>query len=304
MKKRILSVIISFFIALILIISVSALNSNPVNECKKECRTDKTNANNLCNNNFNECKNSCKVISNDCLSKYKEEYNSCKSKCSLKNSQEKSICSSDCLKTFIVDKKECDIKFCISSCNSNKKSCSDETNFRFLDCPYNCKYAVMNSSITCENGKYNAGDTFLDKCNICKCGFDSKIDCKKTLFCNFKDMTIEKSKCVSNGGFYQELCNGPYFDIVCSQDSFCQCDGNSNYACPEDYVCVHNFTSSLTRKSQTIAGWKTLLGFELGDIGICGKKPSLESCGNGICENKFLNNNNPETSYNCPEDCK
>ena len=303
MKKTMLLIIISCLIGLFLIVFVSA--SNPVDLCKRDCRTNKLEASNLCNNNFNDCKNSCNEISKTCLNKYKEEYSSCKNECSLKNSQEKSICNSNCLRKFTIDKKSCDSKSCISSCNSNKKSCDDEVVFRFSDCSNNCKYAVLNNGVTCENGKYNAGETFLEDCNICKCGFDSKVDCKKTLFCNFKDLTIEKNKCNSNGGFYQQLCNGPYFDIVCSQDAFCQCDGNSNYVCPEGYVCIHNFTTSLTRKYQTIAGWKTLLGFELGDIGICGKKPVLESCGNGICENKFLNNgNNPETFYNCPEDCK
>ena len=306
MKKLTFEIIAGLFlITSLFIVLASASNSNPVDLCKKDCRSDKSNASNLCINGFNECKNNCNNVSNDCLNQFKGIYNSCKNKCYLKNSQEKSMCLSNCLRMFTFEKKSCDSKSCLSSCNSNKKSCSSEVDFRFLDCSYNCKYAVLNNSITCESGKYNAGETFLDGCNICKCKFDSKINCKKTLFCNFKDLTLEKSKCASNGGFYQQLCNGPYFDIVCSQDAFCQCDGNSNYSCPEDYVCIHNFTSSLTRKFQTIAGWKTLLGFELGDIGICGKKPTLESCGNGICENKFLNNgNNPETSYNCPEDCK
>lgn len=302
MKKTILLTLIGFFIISILIGFV--LGFSPMDNCKRDCRLDKSNASALCINNFNDCKNSCNEISKTCLSEDKQEYDSCKNVCLLKNSQEKSKCNSDCLRTYVINKKDCDSRSCISSCNSNKKSCDDELFFRFSDCSNNCRYVILNNGITCENGKYNAGESFLDGCNICKCNFDSKIDCKKTLFCNFKDLTIEKNKCISNGGFYQQLCNGPYFDIVCSQDAFCQCDGNSNYSCPDGYVCVHNFTSSLTRKSQTIAGWKTLLGFELGDIGICGKKPILESCGNGICENKFLDNKNPETRYNCPEDCK
>lgn len=304
MKKGIFAVVISFLIVSVIMLSVLASSPNSINECKKDCRLDKSTATALCTSNFNDCKNECKNISNNCLSTHKEEYNSCKSKCDLQNSKEKSKCLSICLRTFTINKKSCDSKLCISSCDSNKKSCSDETDFRFSDCSNNCKYAVLNNNITCENGKYNAGETFLLGCDICKCKYDSTISCKKTLFCNFNDLTLEKNKCVSNGGFYQQLCNGPYFDIVCSQNAFCQCDGNSNYSCPEGYACIHNFTSSLTRKSQTISGWKTLLGFELGDIGLCAKKPALESCGNGICENKFLDNgNSPETSYNCPKDC-
>jgi hypothetical protein len=306
MKKGIFAVIISFLIVSLIMMSVLALNPASVSGCKRDCRMDKSGANSLCINNFNECKKNCINISESCLIVHKEEYNSCKNECSiLSNRQEKSKCSSACLRNFTINKKVCNSKLCLSSCNSNKKSCSSETTFRFSDCSNNCKYAVLNNNVTCENGKYNAGETFLLGCDICKCKYDSTVDCKKTLFCNFNDLTIEESKCVSSGGFYQQLCNGPYFDIVCSQNDFCQCDGNSNYSCPEGYACIHNFTSSLTRKSQTIAGFKTLLGFELGDIGLCAKKPILESCGNGICENQFLKNgNNPETSYNCPEDCK
>ena len=181
-------------------------------------------------------------------------------------------------------------------------SCFRFLNSDFLDCQKYC--AFKDKNITCENGKYLLGETVAIGCRICKCKDNGKLSCKKTDFCNFQDISTNKDECMMSGGLYQQLCNGPYFDIVCSKDHFCLCEGINNYSCAPGYKCLKEFSNSLTRKSNTIPGWKTLLGFSLGDIGICTKVPELINCGNGICENKICKNcPEPETSYNCPEDC-
>ncbi|MEM0465346.1 MAG: hypothetical protein QXW97_01440 [Candidatus Pacearchaeota archaeon] len=204
--------------------------------------------------------------------------------------------------------KSCDGKEkqkCMFSCKDKQSYLLKKLEFIYENCEKNCLYKIKNSNLTCMNGTYKLGEIFLDDCNICRCEIDSKIKCRKTPFCNFEDITINKTICEKNNGLFQQLCNGPYFDIVCSKYNFCLCDGNNNYSCPENYTCIKNFTLSITRKGNTILGWKTLLGKNLGDIGICAKNPELKKCGNNICENKISRYNDiSETNLNCPIDCK
>ncbi len=222
----------------------------------------------------------------------------CKNECNnIKNLDKK-----DCHSNYESCKEECTDRKCIRLCYNENKNCSKEVNSEYLKCQKKCKY--INKNITCMNGKYKAGETFLQGCEICECNYKKRISCKKTDFCNFKDVLNDKNICETNNGLYQQLCNGPYFDIVCSQSSFCLCDGDNNYNCPDEYVCIHNFNPSLTRRGYTITGWKDLLGFSLGDIGICAKKPVLESCGNGICENVVIEGEDAESPVNCPMDCE
>jgi len=191
---------------------------------------------------------------------------------------------------------------CLNKCNKEKINCLKLVNSDYSKCSKKCAY--LGKNITCLGGKYNAGDVFLDSCQICECGYNSRVSCKKTDFCNFNEFLNDSSKCESNNGLFQQLCNGPYFDIVCSHDNYCLCSGFDNYSCPENYYCLHNFSLSLTRRGYTIAGWKTLLGVQLGDIGICVKKQQIDSCGNGVCENIVKPGKEAETFLNCPEDCK
>jgi hypothetical protein len=237
-----------------------------INECKRESTINQREANNLCNNEFKECINSCSEIS------------------------------------YYLRKRECN-----SFCSLEKKDCSDKIKFQFSSCSRDCRLKISSVNISCENGKYLIGDMFLKDCEVCKCNYDSKISCKKTNFCNFKSVRIDKEYCEENNGKYLALCNGPYFDIICSKASFCLCEGLNNYSCPEDYACIKQFNINLNvRKSETIPGWKTLIGQTLGDVGICAKKPDLANCGNGICEDivcMSLDCPNAETKLNCPEDC-
>lgn len=208
-----------------------------------------------------------------------------------------SACNHDCSFNITVSQRKCK-----ANCYSSYKSCIKGSDSVFSSCLKYCNY--VNKNITCENGKYKLGETFLDKCNVCRCEYNKKTVCQKTQFCNYDPPNLNQTLCEKNNGLYQQLCNGPYFDIVCSKDAFCLCDGNMDYSCPLGYYCLHEFSSLLTRKYQTIPGYKTLLGYSLGNVGICVQKPVLKDCGNGICENKIIVNTIAETIYNCPIDCK
>lgn len=226
------------------------------------------------------------------------EIRDCKTVCVSDKKLDKDNCSS----LYSSCKDNCNKeRLCMNSCVKEKTTCLKQASSNFLKCSKKCMYIGKN--ITCLNGKYNAGETFLEGCRVCECQYNSRVSCKKTDFCNFNEVLNDKTVCETNNGLYQQLCNGPYFDIVCSQSNFCLCDGNNNYSCPKNYYCLHDFSLSLTRRGYTIAGWKTLLGVQLGNIGICAKKPELLNCGNGICENILKENKEAETILNCPEDC-
>ena len=255
MKKEVYLFIISIIIILLLIITISSLT---IPECKKECTTNKTKDQNICENKFDTCKNIC-------------------------NSRDRK---------------------CLSNCSSERKTCLDKKNSDYLNCQKKC--SIIGKNITCLKGKYYPGETFLQGCDSGYCNYDSKVTCKKTNFCNYQGQNLTENICKINNGLYQQLCNGLYYDIVCSADNFCLCDGKNNYSCPGEYYCLDNFSLSLTRRGQTITGWKTLLGFPLGDIGICVKKPILNNCGNNLCENICIEKDcsNTENFLNCPQDCK
>lgn len=218
-------------IILILLLNISLIISQTdVYECKKQCAIDRTFAIKNCNENYNQCNTNCKNEYKECI-----------------KTNDRRLCRNDCSK----------------DCSLNKKQCLTEASFRYDNCPKNCKYLSVN--IVCNNHKL--GDVFYENNQICRCESNSKIYCKKLTSNEFK---VDKTLCKNNKGLYQQLCNGPYFDIVCTSDSYCICEGNNGYSCPNNYSCVKNFSIS-PRRSNTVPGWKTLLGFELGDIGICKK---------------------------------
>jgi len=225
------------------------------------------------------------------------------SDCRKECSSIKKIDRSNCLSDYKLCKDDCaKDRTCKKLCSNEKKSCTKEVSLDYKDCSKKCKY--LGKNITCLDGKYKGGESFLDGCQICECKYNSRVSCKKTDFCNFNEVLDDEPVCSSNNGLYQQLCNGPYFDIVCSKDNFCLCSGDNEYSCPENYYCLHEFSPGLTRSRYTLKGWKTLLGASLGDIGVCVKKPVLETCGNGICENVITSGKDAETFLNCPEDCE
>jgi hypothetical protein len=232
----------------------------------------------------------------------------------------------DCKKKILLDKKtdydnlNSDYNTCLISCKSLEKtyrqdcrsSCFETKNinreiikFMYQNYDKNCRKTILAPDSKCEEGKYNVGAIFLDGCKICRCNFDDEIYCMTTPYCNFKDINIKEDECIENNGLYQKLCNGPYFDLVCSKNKFCLCEGAGNYACPEDYICIKEFRLTLNRRDNTIPGWKTHLGKDLGDVGICAKKIAMDRCGDGVCDNLMNSfNDAPENNFNCPEDCQ
>ena len=202
------------------------------------------------------------------------------------------------------ENKKAEIKLCKEQFVSKERTaCAKQAREKYRNCHKNCKYTALNNNITCESGKYNAGDRFLDSCDVCFCDFDSKIKCEKSPNCNFNDFNITKYQCTSNNGFYQSLCQGPFGRIRCSNTPYCQCDGNFNYQCPQDYICIHEFT--ISNMPVGLPPWISQIEEDLGDIGICARMPELHTCGNLICENLLCDNCTiAETIYNCNYDCK
>ena len=244
----------------------------------------------------------------------------CQNNCSKNNNQELKDCTSEfknCINETTVQANCSHISSsnlrnqCVRAlnkelvkCSSNEESCLEQTRNNLQNCNQICNYASKN--ITCENGKYNAGDYFLDGCNSCKCNFNGKIQCLKSNFCNFNDFSITEAECISNKGLFQQVCGGETYSKQCSADSYCQCSGVFNYTCPQDYTCLKNFTITGIKTSYASLGWIKLPGLAMGNSGICVKNQNISTCGDNICENKCNNTNckNAETSYNCPVDCK
>jgi hypothetical protein len=227
---------------------------------------------------INKCKINCTAIKNIEIKNYTANYNQCKINC--ENSQ------------------------CVKLCNNERKNCIKYANEDRTECSKSCPYTIENNLVTCTSRTniYKAGQKFMENCSICQCGYNGKIKCENTKNCNFNNFTISKSDCESSNGLYQQLCTGPYFGIKCSADYYCQCEGDNNYQCPEDYVCIKNFYVDKIRTGDP--RWKNFLGKDLGDIGICAKNQNIESCGNGICNNLIVNRGDiPENHLNCPQDC-
>lgn len=273
--------------------------------CKRTCNIDMRTVKKECIETRNVCIADCRTDSKICKSAYLEEYATCKQSCNVLENKDKRDCLKDCNNEKNIARKDCSIKDCVHECNDDRNSCYDIVKFGYDNCKDGCSY-IFEEVQSCNGGEQQAGEMFMEGCNICRCGFDGEVDCKTTEFCNFDKPKIEETSCVESGGLYQQLCNGPYFDIVCTPKKYCVCEGLGEYSCPENNVCLTDFNVRLPRVKQTIEGFKDLLGNPLGDIGICVQSPELETCGNGVCENLVcLSTECPtaENSINCPEDC-
>jgi hypothetical protein len=194
----------------------------------------------------------------------------CKKECTLNNNMELEKCKTsyqDCINNCPKIS-----KICKKECNNNKSNCNFIIKFVFSNCNNECKFKITNLNTTCENSKYNSSDVFLKDNEICRCRYDGKIKCKKNPFFS-ASFYIDKEKCINSNGLFQQLCNGPYFDIYCSKEFYCLCNGNNNYSCPDNYECLEKIPKGLLlKRTNTISGYKTLLGLDLGNIGICIKK--------------------------------
>ncbi|MBS3078853.1 hypothetical protein J4218_01915 [Candidatus Pacearchaeota archaeon] len=276
MKNKIVILFIGLIFSLILISGVLAME---VKECTKECIRNTSIKINECHSNFSNCLENAKIDLKECSS------------FSGKN---KTICVKDARNE-------------ITQCNSDKKTCLKNIDNSLVRCKKKCLYDGKN--ITCEKGKYNAGDIFLNGCDKCECNWNGRVSCKTTEYCNFNvnDLNISKENCETNNGLYQPLCAGSIMSAKCTQEVYCQCGGKLNLTCPSDYTCLYDFYLNKNRRGQFAQEWIEFPNYrKIGNVGICVKNPNLASCGNGVCENICDNENCSlaETSYNCAKDCK
>jgi hypothetical protein len=224
---------------------------------------------------------------------------SCKRECAAERNVERAAC----IDAFIECTATCSGQTCKRSCTVQKNSCIAVATAEQTICSKICTYIAQGKLTTCLNGTYRIGETFADGCEQCMCAVNGIVSCKKTPFCNFNNVSIGKELCVSSGGLFHALCNGPYFDIVCSSKKFCLCGGTNEYQCPLNHECIQDFISP-NKRIHTIDGWKNLLGQDLGTIGVCAQNPELPTCGDGVCENRICKNcAPPETRFSCPNDC-
>ncbi|MFA5993034.1 MAG: hypothetical protein WC796_04985 [Candidatus Pacearchaeota archaeon] len=291
-----------FLLAFVAVSSAASLSSEDllkISECKKNCGIFQEEERIICKQSYNSCTESCNEASSLCLEQQKGILNSCKNSC-----KDQKSCVYGCSKEFNNNKRIlCRQIDCKATCSSEYSKCKIDVKEKYKECPKNCRYTALSINNTCEDGRYQGGDKFLRDCEVCTCEFDSKVNCKKSDFCNFQNLNVSKDTCVASGGFFQQLCKGPYFGIGCGREYYCQCGGNNGYTCPTNYTCIKEFKGPGI-KQQSVSGWKTLLGKDLGNIGLCAKNPVLESCGDGICNNVLAPGSDvAETSFNCPRDC-
>lgn len=194
---------------------------------------------------------------------------------------EKSLCRTSCNIEFKSTVLSCnEIKnSCFDSCESESNSCLAQVESNYLSCTSvcsndqtclkSCRVERQVDKIECKKDMTLCKKDCSEERRECiKSASDEKRVCSDK--CILGNFAISEDQCISNGGLYQQLCNGPYFDIKCSADDFCQCGGVNNYTCPHDYQCQKSFRISGIPKTSVI-GWKDYLGKNLGDIGLCEK---------------------------------
>ncbi len=313
-------VILLILAPLVIAASFTSEERDMIKDCKKECSSTKRTERTECKDNKNACKDECKTQYLGCKQNYEDIYDSCKQGCELdfhiqgnesrteqrQIKRDQKACIKVCSKEKRSNQREfCNRGKCNKECTSINNACVRKGNSDYKECKEGCQFSVFNNNITCEDGKYKPGDEFVDGCEICQCKYSGESECEMTEFCNFPDAEVDEETCLANGGYYDRLCQGPYFRIRCSSDKYCICGGDDGYTCPdEDYVCLPDFIEP--KLPTDIPGWKTTLGLPMGDISICAKKPEMPNCGNGTCESMSCDAEGcpePETIYNCPEDC-
>ncbi len=194
----------------------------------------------------------------------KKQVSGCKTNCSSISRNAIKICNDD-------------YKACRIKCNEEKKACLDATQQKFHSCLENCSSRWCSRDCTKQRIKERK------ECSKSECLLDCRDkrgNCTETAKANFSSckescevspFEITEEECENASGFFYRLCNGPYFDIVCSKESYCICDGKANYTCPMNYTCNHDIEEFLPRKTQAPEVYKDLIGHNLGDIGICEK---------------------------------
>ncbi len=193
---------------------------------------------------------------------------------------EKQMCKRAASQERRAEYKTCinDYKECRKNCGQEKKSCLTEVKQDYAKCREQC--IDRECKRTCSQ-KMRAEKKECSKRECLRECRDEKNECKKQAknkyqeakeACETTVFEVSQEECEAAGGLYHEICNGPYFDIICSPQKFCICNGNNEYSCPSNYTCNHKIKNILPRKGNTIQGYKDFLGNELGDIGICEKQ--------------------------------
>lgn len=159
-----------------------------------------------------------------------------------------------------------EIKDCKKSCILNKKQSYVECKYNYKECRTECKNSANNSKERRECYKECRQNVRECKANSRANYTECRNECKNL----FAPVPLSnQTLCEENNGFFHQICNGPYFDIVCSASKYCICEGINDYSCPENYNCDKNIKHLLPRKGRTIRGYKDLLGNKLGNIGVC-----------------------------------
>lgn len=270
--------------------SADAIAASP--SCRQTCTADKKLASSDCTESYLSCKDTCREDKELCMHDVTEIKDTCIEDCSGNSS-----CTRSCNTEFRAAKKICSLTECNKHCTREKNDCRTLTDATYRPCS---KYCIEEQNISC--GNYSPGERFVQGCSVCACTYEGNISCVETELCGFSSTAVPKAVCAEQG-LYQQLCNGPYFDIVCTAANYCICEGDADYSCPAAYTCLDDFNIKAPR-TEPIPGWKTLLGEPLGDIGICVKELNLSGCGNGVCDYMICDNCTPvENEFTCPADC-
>lgn len=230
------------FLILINLVLISAIND--IRECRNDCQQEKRNEIRQCNTGYNECKSICINDKRECYLQAKNSSVSCRQEClDIDDRKNKSLC----------------LRQCSGEYRESVKSCSQE----YRQCSDSCKEEKNNAT-------WEYKQTY-DSC-INQCTFNDEEQTKSEI--NYE---VDELLCNNSGGFYQQLCKGPFFGIVCSKEKYCQCQGFGNYTCPQNYECVLDHNIVVKGRGHSIPGWRNLLGQDLGPIGLCGINPDNQS---------------------------
>jgi hypothetical protein len=191
----------------------------------------------------------------------KQQYRACNTDCT----DSKKLSQDQCKTEFSQCKENCRDNKCISTCSKKRINCTKQVNSDYKNCKSQCK-EILTPRCIYNNETYIAKEEFQEGCNICECKTSGKVSCKKEAFCN-KNPEVEESLCTQSGGFFQALCNGPYFHMSCTQNKYCQCGGTYNYSCPENHECLTDFIPP--KLGNYVPGYRNLNGQPLGNIGVC-----------------------------------
>jgi len=198
---------------------------------------------------------------------FKKQISECKKECKLNRRTE--------IKNYNNEYKECRNVY-----NDEKKTCLNETKFQYAECKETCDeldgMEKRQCKRECSSEKRIQKKTCSKREELLECRTarrecinslkEEYVSCKNE--CKHTGILQDETQCTDAGGFFYEICNGPYFDIICSSEKFCLCDGNNNNTCPEGYICNHDIRQLLPRRN-TINGYKDFLGNDLGEIGTC-----------------------------------